>query len=285
VGVSVQETMDDDRPRRAERAVPLGVRGKGVPELVWTDARTLEVGGDRFVVSVDDAEMRAIESGEGGFFLAKRPSMIESLLRAAPANVRNVVELGIFKGGSVALNDKLFSPDRLVAVDLSPNRVGALDAYIERNSLDDVIRPYYGVSQDDQVALRAILQANFEGHRPLDLVIDDCSHLYEATKASLNVLLPLLRPGGLYVIEDWGWAHWPGEPWQSAQSPFDLREPALTNLIFELSMLQATCPDLISEVRITWTMAFVTRGDDDAHGDFDISTAYKARGRTFKPSV
>ena len=45
------------------------------------------------------------------------------------------------------------------------------------------------------------------GDQPLDLVIDDCSHLYEATRASFNELFPRLRPGGLYWIEDWPWAH------------------------------------------------------------------------------
>ena len=38
---------------------------------------------------------------------------------------------------------------------------------------------------------------------PLDLVIDDASHLYGPTMASFEVLFPRLRPGGLYVIEDW----------------------------------------------------------------------------------
>jgi hypothetical protein len=44
---------------------------------------------------------------------------------------------------------------------------------------------------------------------PLDLVVDDCSHLYEPTRASFNELFPRLRPGGAYVIEDWVWAHTP----------------------------------------------------------------------------
>jgi hypothetical protein len=34
-------------------------------------------------------------------------------------------------------------------------------------------------------------------------VIDDASHLLDPTRASFNVPFPLVRPGGVYVIEDW----------------------------------------------------------------------------------
>jgi hypothetical protein len=36
-----------------------------------------------------------------------------------------------------------------------------------------------------------------------DLVIDDCSHEARLTKASWEMLWPIVRPGGFYVIEDW----------------------------------------------------------------------------------
>ena len=41
------------------------------------------------------------------------------------------------------------------------------------------------------------------GDEPLDLVVDDCSHRYKPSRASFNELFPRLRPGGVYVIEDW----------------------------------------------------------------------------------
>jgi hypothetical protein len=44
----------------------------------------------------------------------------------------------------------------------------------------------------------------------VDLVIDDASHLYPFTKGSFETLFPRLRPGGLYIIEDWSWDCWPG---------------------------------------------------------------------------
>lgn len=45
---------------------------------------------------------------------------------------------------------------------------------------------------------------------PLDIVIDDGSHLNEHVVTSFGALFPRVRPGGLYVIEDVLTAYWPG---------------------------------------------------------------------------
>lgn len=45
---------------------------------------------------------------------------------------------------------------------------------------------------------------------PLDIVIDDGSHLNQHVVTSFNALFPHVRPGGLYVIEDVQTAYWPG---------------------------------------------------------------------------
>ena len=118
---------------------------------------------------------------------------------------RRIVELGIANGGSAAL---LAAP--------APRREGSGARYpapgessadhIERHSLNNRIRPYYEVDQADVETLRRILSDEF-GEAPIDVVIDDASHELAATRASLDVLFPLLRPGGCFVLEDWAWAH------------------------------------------------------------------------------
>ena len=45
------------------------------------------------------------------------------------------------------------------------------------------------------------------GGEPLDLVIDDASHVLGPTRSSFESLFPHLRPGGTYLIEDWNSAH------------------------------------------------------------------------------
>jgi len=46
----------------------------------------------------------------------------------------------------------------------------------------------------------------------IDVVIDDCSHLAEPTRLAFDTLFPHVRPGGFYVVEDWGTGYWPSWP-------------------------------------------------------------------------
>jgi hypothetical protein len=41
----------------------------------------------------------------------------------------------------------------------------------------------------------------------LDLVVDDASHLLAPSTATFEMLFPRLRPGGLFLLEDWSEAH------------------------------------------------------------------------------
>jgi predicted methyltransferase len=63
------------------------------------------------------------------------------------------------------------------------------------------IKTYWGANQGNSTRLREIVHTEFQ--ESLDLVIDDASHMYALTKKSFETLFPLLRPGGLYIIEDW----------------------------------------------------------------------------------
>ena len=89
------------------------------------------------------------------------------------------------------------------------------------------------------------------------MVVDDASHLYEPTKKSFETLFPLLRPGGLYIIEDWAWAHW--QEFQTPEHPW-ARETELTKLIFEL--VEATgSSTLIGSLTIWQGFVVVERGE------------------------
>jgi len=270
------------RSQPVDAVVP-AARHRPQLEAHWTDDQTVRVGDTTFRVrnQLDDLHREMSEPDD--FLLAKERGLLTTILDAAPSPVRNMVELGVFKGGSVAFYSLVLAPSRLVAVDRY-DFAPALGPFIDRQGLGDIVRPYLSVDQSDGAALLEIMEANFE-ERSVDLVIDDCSHLYGPTKASFNVLFGWLRPGGVYIIEDWAWAHWAGEPWQGSEPVFDPDEPALSNFIYELAMLSASRPDLVSEVRVGPSYVIVERGAGEVGKGFDISSSYFTRGRGFDPRM
>ena len=68
------------------------------------------------------------------------------------------------------------------------------------------------VSQSDENGLTDAIESYFS-REPLDLVIDDASHYYVETRAAFDTVFgSYLKPGGKYVIEDWGCGYWPTWP-------------------------------------------------------------------------
>jgi predicted O-methyltransferase YrrM len=250
--------------------------------MKWHDDSHVSFGDVSFDLDIGD-KLHTGRSTPDRFLLGKVRVMIEALLsRTAADAVRRMVEIGIYKGGSCAFFNECFAPEKLVAIDANPDPVAALDAYIATRNLAGVVRPFYGVQQADAPRLQAIVAAEF-GDEPIDLVVDDASHLLDPTRASFNVLFPALRPGGLYVIEDWSWAHWPGKLWQHNEGWFK-GQPALTNLVFEIIMAMATRHDLIEEVQCMPSMVFVRRGPGEiAPGKFDVAQLFLTRDRGWTP--
>src|SRR5258707_165435 len=124
----------------------------------------------------------------------------------------------------------------------------ALERYIASAGLGDALKTHYGLDQANRTAVTALLEREFPD-KDIDLVIDDASHKYGPTKACFNAVLPYVRPGGLYIIEDWSWAQSHHEAFQKPGGIWH-DELALTNLVFELILLCGSRPDLASEVRV-----------------------------------
>ena len=69
------------------------------------------------------------------FLLLKTRRMIECFISHVPDKVENIVDLGIFKGGSVALCSELFDPQRIVGIELTSRRAKVLDRFVSLHSL------------------------------------------------------------------------------------------------------------------------------------------------------
>ncbi len=112
-----------------------------------------------------------------------------------------LLELGIDKGGSLLMWRDYFAKGTIAGLDVN---------HVEINDPSGRIRVYQG-DQRDRLLLDAIAaECAPEG---FDIIIDDASHIGEFTKASFWHLFDRhLKPGGLYVIEDWRvgyWGAWP----------------------------------------------------------------------------
>ncbi|MEZ5501706.1 MAG: class I SAM-dependent methyltransferase [Halioglobus sp.] len=170
-----------------------------------------------------------------------------------------IVELGIHLGGSTAMLAALAPAARILAIELKPGPAPLLSRF-ERDGGDlSGVRAVYGVDQADSERLRALVAETFDGE-PIDLVIDDASHELRASRASLDALLPLVRSGGCYLLEDWSWAHLRAglHAPQIAEQQWP-QGPSLTNLVFELVM--ATAADgLITRVDLDFSIARAWRG-------------------------
>jgi MycE methyltransferase N-terminal len=83
--------------------------------------------------------------------------------------------------------------------------VHGLDVY-DKQGIDEPRLHTHRGDQGDPAYLRRLA----EEIGPLDIVIDDGSHLNEHVLVSFAALFPHVRPGGLYVIEDTQTAYWPG---------------------------------------------------------------------------
>ena len=220
------------------------------------------LGGEKFVIEVAVPPKDRRPSTSQAFTIAKNEPYLrvyEDL--ASGFSPRSILELGIFQGGSYVFLDKLFKPRRMSAVEIRPKPVVPLLDYLSRTENRSV---HFGTSQCDGDKLRQIVLGELADE--LDLVVDDASHTYEETRASFEFLFPLLSPGGIYVIEDWSWAHHPD--YQSADARFSNRR-ALSNLLFEQIMLLGSTL-LISEIRV-WRFLYLIHKAKSAVRRRDIS--------------
>ncbi len=196
-------------------------------------------------------------------------------LFASMSNFRvgNMLELGLWDGGSTAFWFELLQPNKYVGIDrLEREDSPYFRAYAASRGIADRITTHWGTDQTDSKKLQLLVRQELGGS--LNLVIDDASHQYEPTKRSFEILFPWIEPGGLYIIEDWAWSHWP--EFQARSHPWINRTP-LTKLVFDLveaagSWQLSQTHKLIESITVFQGFAAVERSNsfwtDTSFGDF-----------------
>jgi cephalosporin hydroxylase len=193
-----------------------------------------------------------------------------------PYCINNVLELGIWQGGSPLFYALATDARKIVAVDIKHPGPEALNEIIQARAIADKVKLHFGVSQDDRAALTAIMDKEFAGE-PIDLVIDDASHSYEYSRRSFDIGFPRLRPGGFYIIEDWQWAHVDNPIYQKGEEFGD--QPALTNLVFELLVAYGGNPDLFLNITVRDWFVAVQKGSRPVGDDFRLADMLRMRGK------
>ncbi len=105
------------------------------------------------------------------------------------------------------------------------------------------IRTYQGLQQDSDLLDQIRRECAPDG---FDIVIDDASHVADDARTSfLHLFHHHLKPGGLYVIEDWGTGYW--DSWPDGKRYDGSNHTAgmvgfVKELVDELGMLDITDP-------------------------------------------
>ncbi|MEY4983853.1 MAG: hypothetical protein RIR62_2119 [Pseudomonadota bacterium] len=192
-------------------------------KLNFTQEGVFKVDGLTFNMTLSDYQ-RVTDERE--IVLLKHKLMLDAYREMfGGTQVRNILEFGTWEGGSPLYFAAASNVEKFVGIDLrdmSSAIAGHASKYPDR------LRLYYNTSQSDAAAVNAILDREFD--RPIDLVIDDASHMYEHTKKAFEIAFPRLRVGGTYIIEDWNWAHYEDRHVDDQFSD----QPALSNLALEL---------------------------------------------------
>jgi predicted O-methyltransferase YrrM len=130
--------------------------------LRWTTDNELLV--DDLVFVLDSPESRRMEASGNRFPMLKNRRFLERLIRTIGSSpIHHILEFGMFEGGSALLLQKLYSPTRVVSIDIKPAPRSALFDYISKRDLGDVIRPYTKTDQADRTTIERLINDDLNG--------------------------------------------------------------------------------------------------------------------------
>lgn len=107
-----------------------------------------------------------------------------------------LLEIGVYRGGGLAMWQQYLGPQAtVVGLDVDEDA---------RRAAGESFRVEIGDQADPEV-LRRVERA----HGPFDVVVDDGGHRMDQQRTTVETLFPLLREGGVLVVEDTHTSYWP----------------------------------------------------------------------------
>lgn len=127
---------------------------------------------------------------------------------------RNILEIGVHRAASLKMWAEFFEQATIYGVDTDP-----VCSKFEAGRIKIIIS-----AQADKGLPALLAGISF------NLIIDDGSHLTSDQITSFHLLFPLLRPGGLYVVEDTCTSYWP--PFINSQPAVDFFKDMTDSVAF-----------------------------------------------------
>ncbi|GJM37626.1 MAG: hypothetical protein DHS20C19_09930 [Acidimicrobiales bacterium] len=250
----------------------------------------IEINGHTFTLDTHQGRR-----GSGEAITLKKPMWMLDRYRelATEFPAPNMVEVGLWDGGSTAFLAATFQPRALVGIELDERPLEALDRFLADSPLQPRVHAYTGVDQADTERLTQLVDTHVEGE--LDVVIDDASHLLEPTTATFDCLFPRLRAGGVFVIEDWSHDHQMAfgirralargelDPDQVVTGDGRIPDSPQSRIILDCVLATANNDGVIADVRVRQGLAEVRRGDGPVPDDFSIRDHIGEMGRLVSP--
>lgn len=153
-------------------------------------------------------------------------------------------------------------------------RIFSIDIYDKSGLQEKRIKIFKG-DQTDEVFLNQVV--NTIG--PIDIIIDDGSHINEHVIKTFNILFPLLKDGGIYAVEDVQTSYWKAYGGDSdalnnpgtAMNYFKNLTDGLNHKEFIKPGYQETYFDKhITSIHFFHNMIFVLKGNNDEESNFVI---------------
>lgn len=172
----------------------------------------------------------------------------------------NVLEIGVggyqneaAGGGSLRMWKAYFPNSRIVGIDLYDK------SQVREHRID--------FRQCDQTDAEALTRLSNE-YGGFDIVIDDGSHVSEHVIKTFHVLFPLLRPNGIYAVEDLQTAYWP--TWGGGMNDPSNSVSFLKGLVDGLNHVEFPVPDYepsyfdknIVELAFFHNLAIIRKGEN-----------------------
>lgn len=185
------------------------------------------------------------KASTGNDFLARYEPFLAPM-RNKPIKL---LEIGVLGGGSVRTWRDYFADGQIIGADINPEVRQYADDRISIEIMDQG-------SHDDLDRIAAM--------GPFDVIIDDGSHHWYHQMITFRKLMPKLKAGGVFIIEDLDTSHGKyakmyGAPWLLSATEYLQR---LSNWVVGLWVIdKATCPDefLLEMAEVVEHVSF-TRG-------------------------